>query len=90
MKVIYKYHLGVTPGRVVVKMPFEAKPLSVGVQDDSVVVWAEVDTDELLGGKVFELIMTGQEMPNENDFDFIGTVTLHGWYVLHVFAANNH
>lgn len=50
-------------GRFVLPAPLGAKPLSVGVQDGELVVWALVDTDAAPGALVVWVAGTGEGLP---------------------------
>jgi hypothetical protein len=87
-RVIYKYKLSDTieeDGKI--GLPRGAQVLSVGVQDDSIFIWAVVSPDEtMIEVRTFYVLMTGQTMPEDIDVHFLGTVHLYsGKIVLHVF-----
>ena len=82
-KVIWKYRLGTSVENI--KMPRDAKILSVEVQYDSIAIWAIVDPEEILVVRNFLVIGTGHFLEEELfDFPFIGTVLL-GTFVFHIF-----
>lgn len=100
-KVIHKFHLwseisGDLTGIVHVLMPMSAEVISVGVQHESVVVWALVNAVvrgaplEKEESREFLAAMTGQEVDLSSiwreSWVFRGTVGLHGnGFILHVF-----
>lgn len=86
---IFKYTLSVV-ARELVQMPADAIVLSVGVQNEHPVVWAEVEVDpETLKAihpvvpKIFRGVTTGESF--NGDLRFVGTVTLKDWFVFHIF-----
>jgi hypothetical protein len=72
---IWKYPLNVE-ARQLVYMPGGARPISVGVQNEFPVVWAQVDP---------KAAVTPGEDFDAGGLEFIGTVTIRGWYVAHIF-----
>ncbi len=84
---VYKYGLRLMDLSCI-RMPKNAKILTVGVQGGDVFLWAlicpsEIETEE----RTFRIAGTGHEISN-GKFEFIGTVFLHGdQLVLHVFEA---
>ena len=81
MKVL-KYVVPEYPGvALAVYPPFEV--LSVGLQNNKIVIWAKGDLDHQIA-KRFYLLDTGQEIP-ENAGVYFGTVTNSNGYVTHVF-----
>ena len=78
MKAIWKYIL--QPEHLQVPMPQGADLLTAREQGDDICVWAEVDTDAIVGLRFFEIFGTGHEMPTDMgaDRDYIGTASLHG------------
>lgn len=92
---VWKYALPApTNGIASVWISYAAEPISVGVQDGAMVVWAHV------GGNVeqyasdwhdFIVVNTGQEFPNRyfdgGEAKFLGTVTSENGIVWHVWDA---
>jgi len=84
---IYKYEL--VPNKTChtyVEMPTIRKPISVGEQDNRLIVWAEVDEhDKAFMSAYFYVIPTGfKELPNA-DIKFIGTVQMSSGLVFHIY-----
>lgn len=86
MITIWKYPLRVKDTQLVA-MPKGARILSVGVQTDTICLWAMVDDRE--GETVYRRILivgTGNPVFEAEDGKFIGTVQLYGGrLVFHVF-----
>lgn len=86
MKVVYKYEIGV---HCRIGIPVGAEILTVQSQNNSVVMWAKVDTDYDLEIREFKIYGTGHEI-DENATCYIGTTTVNGGaIVLHVFEITN-
>lgn len=84
MRTVFKYRLTVDDA-VTIKMPKFAKILSVGVQQESVFLWALVDTDKLEENRHFRIAGTGHPI-EEAHLTFLGTVFLmRGQLVFHIF-----
>jgi hypothetical protein len=83
-------------GRVFVDMPASARPISVGLQGDQMVVWALCDPEQeteldmqVTGPRRFIVTNTGQEIPGFPDGGrFLGTVTSDNGIVWHVWDAD--
>ena len=91
MKTIYKYPLELTD-RQAVSMPLVSKILSVGNQNGTICVWAEVDSGAP-HNRVYEfrIVGTGNPIdfstkPNETSwpYNFLGTVIMNP-FVWHVY-----
>jgi hypothetical protein len=76
MKQIWKYPLELTEMQSI-DMPIGAKPLSVGVQGRTPVLWAEVDPDKSLTSVVIQIIATG--VPFGTNYNFVGTFQVGGF-----------
>ena len=92
--VIWKYHLQPDLSRNIttIEIPIQHVILSVGQQDNEIMLWIMVDPESPLMQKRFFIIGTGHEMSAGQSkliFDkFIGTVHLYdGKLVLHIFEA---
>lgn len=87
---VYKYVVPIpTNARSFVVMPATARLLSVGLQDDEMVVWALVDPDEETGLRRLIVANTGALIPNFPPSDrFVGTVTSTAGVVWHVFDGD--
>lgn len=82
MRTIYKYPLKDT-----IFLPQGAKVLSVGDQEGERVLWALVDTNNLLEARNFSIIGTGWDVTNDpgiHHSKFIGTIHQPP-FVWHVF-----
>ncbi len=83
MRKVFKYELK-WRDKVRVDMPRGSQPISVGVQDEALMLWALVDPDEDTNASFsFRVAGTGHPIEEEN-LDFIGTVHFHD-LVFHVF-----
>ncbi len=88
MKKIYKYQLEALP-RQTIKLPVLAKVLGVGTQSSwecgglfealHIVLWAMVNPDPDISQQdvTIRMIMTGEEIPDDERLDHIGTIQLH-------------
>lgn len=86
MNTIWKYKIDVV-GTQKINMPLDAEILSVQVQKNSPCLWARVDPDAVLVGRLFITHGTGHVVP-ETTGDHIGTYQLDdGDSVMHVFEA---
>lgn len=84
MKTIHKYQLGITDVQAV-RMPAGAEILSVQFQNESLCLWARVDTAEKNNARLIYIIGTGHLFPEE-ELRFIGTVQQFGGKLIwHVF-----
>lgn len=84
MKTIHKYQLGITDVQAV-RMPAGAEILSVQFQNESLCLWALVETTEKNSARLIYVVGTGNPFP-EGDFRFIGTVQQFGGKLIwHVF-----
>lgn len=83
MKTIYKYELEIQDTQVIT-MPMNSKILSVQKQGLSVWLWAIVDTQFSNTYYTFNIVGTGNPMPDEPIGDYIGTIQVNG-FVWHVF-----
>lgn len=82
---VWKFPL--RPDEVVI-MPIGAKPLHVGEQFGSLVLWALCDDQADQEPRLFEIVGTGHPLP-DYPLDFIGTALLMGGtLVLHVFERS--
>ena len=83
---IWKYNLNIEDHQVI-EMPQRARLLSVDVQRGVPRLWAEVDQKAPLEKRRIWVMGTGNPLPKDLTFDFIGTLLLHdGELVLHVFG----
>lgn len=87
MKTVYKFTLGVND--VAIMMPVGAEILSAAFQQDTLCIWAKVDTEAERRPRKFKVFGTGQEIPDEFDnknLKFIDTSFIN-WFVFHVFEV---
>lgn len=85
-QVIFKYPLA-TVEEQVIEMPKGAEILSLQVQNNLPTLWAMVDTEAPLEGRVFISVLTGGalKVPREG-LSFLGTAQMNnGAFVVHVF-----
>lgn len=95
---VWKFVLDVPgpTGRAFVDMPASARPFSVGIQGDALVVWALVDPEQevefdmqVTGPHRFIVANTGAEIPGFPDgARFLGTVTSDNGIVWHVWDGD--
>lgn len=86
MKTIYKYELEVTDFQFIL-MPIGAEILTVKNQDEKVMLWAIVDTDQLSETRNFEILGTGNKIPTSigTSREYISTIQMGNGLVWHVF-----
>jgi hypothetical protein len=82
MRKVFKYNLPWTD-HADIRMPVGSLPLSVGVQDGQLMLWALVAPDGDEAWRVFRIAGTGHSITEEH-IRFIGTVH-HQGLVFHVF-----
>lgn len=83
-------------GRVFVDLPASARPLSVGLQGDEMVVWALCDPEQeaelhmqVTGPRRFIVANTGDEIPGfPEGARFLGTLTTDNGIVWHVWDGD--
>lgn len=63
MKAIYKYVLNITPPETVVNIPAGSIVRRVAMQNGEPTFWAEVDTSAPKVSKIFRILGTGHEIP---------------------------
>ena len=86
MKIIYKYPVSNEPEVFELEMHKDAEILSVQVQNNTMQLWALVDTQKPKEGRKFVTIMTGCKILSTNSMKFIVTCQLdEGTLVLHLF-----
>ena len=84
MRAIWKFDIPLQDESVI-PMPDGAEVIHVGVQGDTVVAWATVDTRARLAEYRFQVVGTGHPLPDRLGFH-AGTVQ-QGPFVWHVFWA---
>lgn len=81
MKTIWKFVL--RPDQPVT-MPKKSRLLSVGVQGEDIVLWAQVESTASQVKRDIVVVPTGDNATTVASYPFVGTVQLHG-LVFHVF-----
>lgn len=89
MRTIFKYPLELNlEDTLILTLPWGAMPLSVGVQNGRIMLWALVDPDQTeMADLPFGVMpIGGPDLPEHfNANDFMGTVQM-GVFVFHVFV----
>lgn len=81
MKRVFKYPIPITAEFAVdVSMPQGARVLSVGTQNDQLVVWALVDSTANMRPVTFKVVGTGWNIEETafDGFEFLGTAQMQG------------
>ena len=78
MKTVYKYPVGE------IQLPKGAKILTAKRQNDKVVLWAEVDTEQVLEHRTIHVYGTGHLIPD--NACYISTV-IDGIFVWHIYEV---
>lgn len=86
MKTIHKYTLGVTDTQVIL-MPINAEIVSIQNQNDTITLWAIVDTNTNIEQVTFSIYGTGHPITGMDE-RYIGTVQMDNGLVWHVLKAN--
>lgn len=95
MSEIWKFTM--TGPETAFRMPFGSTVLSVGIQEDDIVIWAEVDIPSAAVTRRFAAYNTGVELPGFVRIDargiagtraFVGTVQMPSGIVWHIFEVN--
>jgi hypothetical protein len=74
---------------MIVQMPWGARVLHVGVQQDKVCLWAEVNPDNRLCPRKFYSVGTGfGTVPRGDIAKFLGTVQCNGGFVWHIYEEH--
>lgn len=85
MPVIFKYVLNLKRGIQVVNLPYDAEVVSAQMQHNMLCIWAVVPEDEPTEPREFEVLFTGERLPESDSWHVhIGTVQ-HEGFVWHVF-----
>jgi hypothetical protein len=87
MKTIYKYQLQLGDQRIL--LPENAQVLSTGVQNNKILIWVLVDTDNTIVPRLISVVGTGWEVPDMFRRRFIGTLQIEN-FVWHVFEEIVH
>jgi hypothetical protein len=91
VRVVWKFEVPMpnATGRSFVDMPALAEVLSVGLQNDVLVVWALVEPQMVVGLRRLIVANTGMTVPGfPIDARFIGTVTTTNGIVWHVWDGD--
>lgn len=87
MKVIYKYPFPISD-KVIVRLPYNSRVLTVQIQDREAVLWAIVDADEKsFGDRTFYVFGTGNPMPGYvvEHLKHLTTIQQNNGLVWHIF-----
>ena len=68
MKTIWKYPLLLIDGYQSLRMPAGARVLMIGLQQDHICLWAEVDPDEMAYFRRFSVHRTGHPIPPDRKY----------------------
>lgn len=78
MKTIYKYSLPINNnGFSNISMPINAKIIHCNVENNTIFIWAEVDTNAIMENVVFRIIKTGEDIGTFNNLTHIGSVSIN-------------
>jgi hypothetical protein len=79
MKTVYKYPVGD------IQIPKGAKILTAGIQGDDILIWAEVDTEQVLEHRTVHVYGTGHLIPDNACY----IATLFDWngFVWHIYEV---
>jgi hypothetical protein len=83
MRTVFKYPLQLISGAQTIKMPYEADVVFVDMQNGILTIWAEVDTEEEVIDRGFEVFGTGHSIPDGRTF--VGTAHSPDGYLWHVY-----
>lgn len=83
MITIHKYTLDVNAKYACIASYEGMLPLHVGCQNDSVCLWAEVDTNAPEVAIAFQIVGTGMSLPSDN-YSYVGTALVQS-FVWHVY-----
>lgn len=86
MRIIWKFPLKHQPEPQTIKMPFDARLLHIGSQNDVICIWTSVPLNPKMAlvSRTFQVVATGQEYDSDDGLIYLGTV-LQGQYVWHIF-----
>lgn len=83
MRKVFKYPLQITPEKQIINLPQGSTIVSVGKQNDQLMIWVEVDETRDTFPIEFYVFGTGQEVPA--DLEHKGTVMIDP-YVWHIYV----
>jgi len=91
METVWKYQIPITD-YFEISMPKRSKILSIGMQENSPVMWVLVDTESEKENKSFRLAGTGHPLDIDEDTHcgFIGTLQYQLGLVFHLFEIGDH
>jgi hypothetical protein len=81
MRTIFKYSFGVTNPKATFALQAGATPRRIAMQDRCVCIWVELDSDDRIKNRTFQVVGTGQEIPK--NWHYVGTCD-DGPFVWHV------
>ena len=86
-KVIWKYQIidGYNK-KTDLRIPVNSKLLHIGIQSKIIMVWFEVDKEEVnnIETRTFYSFLTGSSF-NSNDLEYRKTIIFHDTYVVHIY-----
>jgi len=65
MRTIHKYALELHTREQIVNLPEAAELLDIQIQNDALYLWAAVFTDVPLAPRLFQIFLTGQQLPDD-------------------------
>ena len=87
MKTVFKYLLN-SCDTFEILLPKKAKILSFGQQQDSLYIWALVDTDEAIEYRKFRMVGTGHPIDKNLILEYIGAIhNFNGILAFHLFEV---
>jgi hypothetical protein len=81
--VIYKYPLQIER-KFRIELPLGAKILSVQLQDDKPMLWAQINPEAMTEYRHFRVLMTGEKHVERDDQIYLATLQ-HNGIVVHIF-----
>lgn len=90
MKTIWKYKIPYPHDEVTIPLPHGAKVLYFGLQKGLTYIWVLVDTKQPTENRLFRMVGTGHDIPDES-LDHIGTIQMSGgnlvWHLFEVTSS---
>jgi hypothetical protein len=77
-KQIWKFNININVDVLEIKMPKDAKILSIQMQNNTPFIWAIVNTENSTESRYFELFATGQNIDEDIKRNYIGTIQFNG------------
>lgn len=87
MKTVYKFAFPSGTDTLEAKIPADAKPVYVAIQNKRVTMWFELDTEEENVERYFKIVPTGSEVPEEGTH--IQSI-MDGEFVWHIYEETIH